>query len=98
MIGHKKFMQFFREKTQSGAFRVCWRRQVLIRAIFKTKVLSYQGSSAGFAHINNNDEFEIAVAEVPHFEGKDKAIIQQGASLFITNNVSAEQHMQHMNL
>ena len=31
-----------------------------------------------------------AVVEVPHFEGKDKAVIQQGASLFVTNDVSAE--------
>lgn len=87
----KKFMQFFREKTQSGAFRVVGEDKFLSGPFSNQKILSYQGSSAGFAHINNNDEFEIAVAEVPHFEGKDKAIIQQGASLFITNNVSAEQ-------
>ena len=54
------------------------------------KLLAYQGSSAGFAHINTNGAFEIAVVEVPHFEGKDKAVIQQGASLFVTNDVSAE--------
>ena len=87
----KKFMQFFREKTQSGAFRVVGEDKFLSGPFSNQKILSYQGSSAGFAHINNNGEFEIAVAEVPHFEGKDKAIIQQGASLFITNNVSAEQ-------
>ena len=87
----KKFMQFFREKTQSGAFRVVGEDKFLSGPFSNQKILSYQGSSAGFAHINNNDEFEIVVAEVPHFEGKDKAIIQQGASLFITNNVSAEQ-------
>ena len=87
----KTFMQFFREKTQSGAFRVVGEDKFLSGPFSNQKILSYQGSSAGFAHINNNDEFEIVVAEVPHFEGKDKAIIQQGASLFITNNVSAEQ-------
>ena len=87
----KKFMQFFREKTQSGAFRVVGEDKFLSGPFSNQKILSYQGSSAGFAHINNNDEFEIVVAEVPHSEGKDKAIIQQGASLFITNNVSAEQ-------
>jgi ABC-type glycerol-3-phosphate transport system substrate-binding protein len=33
----------------------------------------------------------IAVVEVPVFEGKDNAVIQQGASLFATSTVSPEQ-------
>ena len=53
-------------------------------------MLCYQGSSAGYAYLNNDGAFEIAVVEVPVFEGKDKAVMQQGASLFVTNNVSAE--------
>lgn len=63
----KKFMQFFREKTQSGAFRVAGEDKFLSGPFSNQKILSYQGSSAGFAHINNNDAFEIVVAEVPQF-------------------------------
>ena len=83
-------MQFFRDKTQSGAFRVPGEDKFLSGPFSNQKLLAYQGSSAGFAHINTNGAFEIAVVEVPHFEGKDKAVIQQGASLFVTNDVSAE--------
>lgn len=86
----KDFMQFFREKTQSGAFRVPGEDKFLSGPFSNQKLLTYQGSSAGFAHINTNDAFEIAVVEVPHFEGKEKAVIQQGASLFVTTDVSAE--------
>ena len=86
----KEFMQFFRDKTQSGAFRVPGEDKFLSGPFSNQKLLAYQGSSAGFAHINTNGAFEIAVVEVPHFEGKDKAVIQQGASLFVTNDVSAE--------
>ena len=86
----KEFMQFFRDKTQSGAFRVPGEDKFLSGPFSNQKLLAYQGSSAGFAHINTNGAFEIAVVEVPHFEGKDKAVIQQGASLFVTNDVSEE--------
>ena len=86
----KEFMQFFRDNTQSGAFRVPGEDKFLSGPFSNQKLLAYQGSSAGFAHINTNDAFEIAVVEVPYFEGKDKAVIQQGASLFVTNDVSAE--------
>lgn len=86
----KEFMQFFRENTQSGAFRVPGEDKFLSGPFSNQKVLAYQGSSAGFAHINTNGAFEIAVVEVPHFEGKDKAVIQQGASLFVTKDVSPE--------
>lgn len=86
----KEFMQFFREKTQSGAFRVPGEDKFLSGPFSNQKVLAYQGSSAGFAHINTNGAFEIAIVEVPHFEGKDKAVIQQGASLFVTKDVSSE--------
>lgn len=86
----KEFMQFFRKETQSGAFRVPGEDKFLSGPFSNQKVLSYQGSSAGFSHINTNDEFEVAIVEVPHFEGKDKAVIQQGASLFVTKDVSPE--------
>lgn len=86
----KEFMQFFRENTQSGAFRVPGEDKFLSGPFSNQKLLAYQGSSAGFAHINTNGAFEIAVVEVPHFEGKNKAVIQQGASLFVTNDVSSE--------
>ena len=83
-------MQFFRKETQSGAFRVPGEDKFLSGPFSNQKLLAYQGSSAGFAHINTNDAFEVVVAEVPHFEGKNKAVIQQGASLFVTTDVSAE--------
>ena len=86
----KEFMQFFRKETQSGAFRVPGEDKFLSGPFSNQKLLAYQGSSAGFAHINTNGAFEVAVVEVPHFEGKDKAVIQQGASLFVTNDVSTE--------
>lgn len=86
----EEFMQFFREQTQSGAFRVPGEDKYLSGPFSNQKILAYQGSSAGFAHINTNDAFEVVVVEVPHFEGKDKAVIQQGASLFVTTDVSAE--------
>ncbi|MCE9654529.1 extracellular solute-binding protein [Clostridium celatum] len=86
----KEFMQFFREKTQSGAFRVPGEDKFLSGPFSNGDLLAYQGSSAGFAHINTNGAFEVAVVEVPHFEGKDKAVIQQGASLFVTKDVSPE--------
>lgn len=86
----KEFMQFFRKETQNGAFRVPGEDKFLSGPFSNQKLLSYQGSSAGFAHINTNDAFEVVVVEVPHFEGKDKAVIQQGASLFVTKDVSSE--------
>lgn len=86
----EEFMQFYREQTQSGAFRVPGEDKYLSGPFSNQKILAYQGSSAGFAHINTNGAFEVAVVEVPHFEGKDKAVIQQGASLFVTKDVSAE--------
>ena len=88
----KEFMQFFRKQVQSGAFRTTTSEEKFLSDPFSNqRVLMYQGASAGFAHINTNGAFDIAIVEVPHFEGKDKAVIQQGASLFATKDVSAEQ-------
>lgn len=88
----KEFMQFFRNEVQSGAFRTTTSEEKFLSDPFSNqRVLMYQGSSAGFAHINTNGAFDIAVVEVPYFEGKDKAVIQQGASLFATTDVSPEE-------
>ncbi|SCK03047.1 Lactose-binding protein precursor [uncultured Clostridium sp.] len=87
----REFLKFFQEQTTKGYFRIAGEDKFLSGPFSNQKMLAYQGSSAGFAHINTNDAFEIAIVEVPVFEGKDKAVIQQGASLFVTSNVSPEQ-------
>ena len=86
----REYMTFFQEQAQSGAFRIAGEDKFLSNPFVNQKMLCYQGSSAGYAYLNNDGAFEIAVVEVPVFEGKDKAVMQQGASLFVTNNVSAE--------
>lgn len=87
----REFMPFLQEQTTKGYFRIAGEDKFLSGPFSNQKMLTYQGSSAGFAHINTNGAFEIGVVEVPVFEGKDKAVIQQGASLFATSTVSAEQ-------
>ena len=86
----REYMKFFQKQAESGAFRIAGEDKFLSNPFVNQKMLCYQGSSAGYAYLNNGGAFEIAVVEVPVFEGKDKAVIQQGASLFVTNNVSAE--------
>ena len=86
----REYMTFFQKQAESGAFRIAGEDKFLSNPFVNQKMLCYQGSSAGYAYLNNGGAFEIAVVEVPVFEGKDKAVIQQGASLFVTNNVSAE--------
>lgn len=86
----REYMTFFQKQAQSGAFRIAGEDKFLSNPFVNQKMLCYQGSSAGYAYLNNDGAFEIAVVEVPVFEGKDKAVMQQGASLFVTNNVSAE--------
>ena len=86
----REYMTFFQQQAQSGAFRIAGEDKFLSNPFVNQKMLCYQGSSAGYAYLNNDGAFEIAVVEVPVFEGKDKAVMQQGASLFVTNNVSAE--------
>lgn len=87
----REFMTFFQEQTSNGYFRIAGEDKYLSGPFSNQKMLAYQGSSAGFAHINTNGAFEIAVVEVPVFEGKDNAVIQQGASLFATNTVSPQE-------
>ena len=86
----REYMTFFQQQAQSGAFRIAGEDKFLSNPFVNQKMLCYQGSSAGYAYLNNDGAFEIAVVEVPVFQGKDKAVMQQGASLFVTNNVSAE--------
>lgn len=86
----REYMTFFQKQAESGAFRIAGEDKFLSNPFVNQKMLCYQGSSAGYAYLNNGGAFEIAVVEVPVFEGKDKAVMQQGASLFVTNNVSAE--------
>ena len=86
----REYMTFFQKQAESGAFRIAGEDKFLSNPFVNQKMLCYQGSSAGYAYLNNDGAFEIAVVEVPVFEGKDKAVMQQGASLFVTNNVSAE--------
>lgn len=86
----REYMTFFQKQAKSGAFRIAGEDKFLSNPFVNQKMLCYQGSSAGYAYLNNDGAFEIAVVEVPVFEGKDKAVMQQGASLFVTNNVSAE--------
>ena len=87
----REYMTFFQEQTSNGYFRVAGEDKFLSNPFSNGKMLAYQGSSAGFAHINTNGAFEVAVVEAPVFEGKDNAVIQQGASLFATSTVSPEQ-------
>lgn len=87
----REFLTFLQEQTTKGYFRVPGEDKYLSGPFSNQKVLAYQGSSAGYAHIKTNDAFEMAVVEVPVFEGKDNATIQQGASLFATTTGSAEQ-------
>ncbi len=87
----REYMEFFRENTEKGYFRIAGEDKFLSGPFSNQQVLMYQGSSAGFAHIKTNDAFELTAVEVGHFEGKDKAVIQQGASLFVTNDVPVEQ-------
>ena len=86
----REYMTFFQQQAQSGAFRIAGEDKFLSNPFVNQKMLCYQGSSAGYAYLNNDGAFEIAVVEVPVFQGNDKAVMQQGASLFVTNNVSAE--------
>ena len=84
----REFMDIFKEQTEAGNFRIAGEDKYLSGPFSNGKLLFYQGSTAGAGHINNNDAFEIDVIEVAQFEGKEKAVIQQGASLFATSDVS----------
>ncbi|MGL4741605.1 MAG: extracellular solute-binding protein [Sarcina sp.] len=86
----KEFMQTLKDQTAAGNFRIAGEEKYLSGPFSNGKLLMYQGSTAGASHIKNNDAFEVAVIEVPVYEGKSKSVIQQGASLFVTKDVSKE--------
>lgn len=89
----KEFMEMFKEQTEAGNFRIAGEDKYLSGPFSNGKLLMYQGSTAGASHIKTDDKFEVEVVEVPQFEGKKQAVIQQGASLFATTDVSdAEQY------
>ena len=72
----REYMTFFQKQAESGAFRIAGEDKFLSNPFVNQKMLCYQGSSAGYAYLNNDGAFEIAVVEVPVFEGKDKAVMQ----------------------
>lgn len=86
----KDFMEKYKQDYQNGYFRVAGEDKFLSGPFSNGNLLMYQGSTAGYSHIKTNGAFDVAVVEVPVFQGKDKAVIQQGASLFATADVSPE--------
>lgn len=86
----KTFMNYYKDEVGSGDFRIPGEDKYLSGPFSNQKLLMYQGSSAGASHIKTDGAFEVGVVEVPVFQGKNKAVIQQGASLFVTNDVSPE--------
>ncbi|MGL5479818.1 MAG: ABC transporter substrate-binding protein [Clostridium sp.] len=87
----KEYMKFYQENNQKGYLRIPGEDKYLSGPFSNQKVLMYQGSTAGASHIKTDGKFEIAVVEAPVFKDKKNAVIQQGASLFVTNDVKAEQ-------
>lgn len=86
----KEYMDFFKDNVEKGYFRVAGEDKFLSGVFSNQQLLMYQGSSAGYSFIKTNDAFTVGVTEVPAFEGKDRAVIQQGASLFVTTDVTPE--------
>lgn len=87
----RTFMDFYKEQVQNGYFRTPGEDGYLSGPFSNQQILMYQGSSAGASHLQIDGQFELAVVEPAHFEGKDSAVIQQGGSLFITNDVSLKE-------
>lgn len=86
----RTFMNYYKDEVGSGYFRIPGEDKYLSGPFSNQKLLMYQGSSAGASHIKTNGAFQVGVVEAPVFQGKNKAIIQQGASLFVTSDVSPE--------
>lgn len=86
----RTFMDYYKNEVSSGIFRIPGEDKFLSGPFSNQKLLMYQGSSAGAAHIKTDGTFEVGVVEVPVFQGKNQAVIQQGASLFVTSDVSQE--------
>lgn len=86
----REFMDYYKNNVEAGYFRIPGEDTFLSGPFSNQKVMMYEGSSAGASHINA-ENFELAVCEVPKFQNKNAAVIQQGASLFVTSNVTKEQ-------
>lgn len=86
----KNYMDYYKDQVSNGYFRIPGEDKFLSGAFSNQRLLMYEGSTAGASHIKTNDAFEVDVVEVPVFDGKDKAVIQQGPSLFATTDVSKE--------
>nr|WP_307989304.1 extracellular solute-binding protein [uncultured Niameybacter sp.] len=87
----RTFMDFYKEQVQNGYFRTPGEDGYLSGPFSNQQILMYQGSTAGASFLETNGQFELAVVEPAYFEGKEKAVIQQGGSLFITNDVSLKE-------
>ncbi|MEG0950612.1 MAG: extracellular solute-binding protein, partial [Niameybacter sp.] len=87
----RTYMDFYKEQVQNGYFRTPGEDGFLSGPFSNQQMLMYQGSSAGASFIDTNGQFELVAVEPAYFEGKDKAVIQQGGSLFITNDVSLQE-------
>ena len=87
----KEFMQYYKDNTEKGYFRTPGEDTYLSGPFSNEKLLMYQASTAGASNIQTNGAFVLGISEVPKFEAKSKAVIQQGASLFVTNDTTAQQ-------
>ena len=83
-------MNYYKDEVASGDFRIPGEDTYLSGPFSNQKILMYQSSTAGAYHIKTDGTFEVGVAEVPVYQGKNKAVIQQGASLFVTTDVTPE--------
>ncbi len=88
----REFMTYYRDQVDAGIFRTLGEDGYLSGPFSNQQLLMYQASSAGATFINTNGEFELAVVPTPSFANAERqAVIQQGGSVFITNNVSPEE-------
>lgn len=87
----RTFMDFYKEQVMNGYFRTPGEDGFLSNPFSNQQMLMYQGSTAGASFINTNGAFELIAVEPAYFEGKDHAVIQQGGSLFVTNDVTPQE-------
>lgn len=87
----RTFMDFYKEQVSNGYFRTPGEDGFLSGPFSNQQMLMYQGSTAGASFIETNGAFELIAVEPAYFEGKDKAVIQQGGSLFVTNDVTPQE-------
>ena len=87
----RTFMDFYKEQVTNGYFRTPGEDGFLSGPFSNQQMLMYQGSTAGASFIDTNGQFELIAVEPAYFEGKDKAVIQQGGSLFVTTDVTPQE-------